>query len=31
MMDPGRGNRAMTEDLIQRCDTAAELIEALQG
>jgi proteasome accessory factor A len=31
MMDPGRGNRAMTEDLIARCDTAAQLLEALQG
>jgi proteasome accessory factor A len=31
MMDPGRGNKAMTEDLIARCDTAAQLIEALQG
>jgi proteasome accessory factor A len=31
MMDPGRGGRAMTEDLLNRCDTAAELIEALQG
>ena len=31
MMDPGRGNRAMTEALLDRCDTAAELIEALQG
>jgi proteasome accessory factor PafA2 len=31
MMDPGRGNRAMTEALIDRCDTAAQLIEALQG
>ena len=31
MMDPGRGGREMTEDLLNRCDTAAELIEALQG
>lgn len=31
MMDPGRGSKAMTEELIQRCDTAAELIDALQG
>lgn len=29
MMDPGKGNRDMTEDLIQRCDTASELLEAL--
>jgi proteasome accessory factor A len=31
MMDPARGSRAMTEALLDRCDTAAELIEALQG
>jgi proteasome accessory factor PafA2 len=31
MMDPGRGNRAMTEQLIDSCETAAELIVALQG
>jgi proteasome accessory factor A len=31
MMDPGRGSRAMTEALLDRCDTAAELIDALQG
>jgi proteasome accessory factor PafA2 len=31
MMDPGKGNRAMTEDLIARCDTAAELLEALNA
>ena len=31
MMDPGRGSKAMTEDLINRCDTAAQLIHALQG
>ena len=29
MMDPGRGGAATTKDLIDRCDTAAELIEAL--
>ncbi len=31
MMDPGRGGRAMTEALIERCDTAAELVAALQS
>jgi hypothetical protein len=31
MMDPGRGGRAMTEDLINRCQSAAELVAALQG
>ncbi|MEX0659169.1 MAG: depupylase/deamidase Dop [Egibacteraceae bacterium] len=31
MMDPARGGRATTEALIDRCDTAAELLEALQG
>jgi Pup amidohydrolase len=31
MMDPARGSRAMTETLLDRCETAAELIEALQG
>jgi proteasome accessory factor A len=31
MMDPARGSRAMTEALLDRCETAAELIEALQG
>ncbi|HVM21223.1 MAG TPA: proteasome accessory factor PafA2 family protein, partial [Egibacteraceae bacterium] len=31
MMDPGRGGRAMTQDLIDRCETAAELVEALQS
>ena len=31
MMDPGRGGKAMTEALIDRCDTAAELLEALQS
>jgi proteasome accessory factor A len=30
MMDPARGGRAMTEHLIDSCDTAAELLEALQ-
>jgi proteasome accessory factor A len=30
MMDPGRGGRAMTESLINRCETAAELVAALQ-
>ena len=31
MMEPGRGGRSMTEALIDRCDTAAELLEALQS
>ncbi|MPZ74285.1 MAG: proteasome accessory factor PafA2 [Nitriliruptorales bacterium] len=31
MMDPGRGGRAMTQELIDRCDTAAELVAALQS
>jgi hypothetical protein len=31
MMDPGRGGKAMTEALIDRCDTAAELLDALQS
>jgi proteasome accessory factor A len=31
MMDPGRGGRAMTGELIDRCDTAAELLDALQA
>ena len=31
MMDPGRGGKAMTEALIDRCATAAELLDALQG
>ena len=30
MMDPGRGGRDTTEALIDRCDTAAELLEELQ-
>jgi len=30
MMDPGRGGRAMTEHLIDRCHTAVELLDALQ-
>jgi Pup amidohydrolase len=30
MMDPGRGGRAMTEQLIDRCPTAIELLDALQ-
>jgi Pup amidohydrolase len=30
MMDPGRGGRAMTERLINRCPTAVELLDALQ-
>ena len=29
MMDPGKGGRDATKDLIDRCDTAAELLEAL--
>jgi Pup amidohydrolase len=31
MMDPARGGREMTGDLIDRCDTAEELLAALQG
>jgi proteasome accessory factor PafA2 len=31
MMDPSRGGAATTAALIDRCDTAAELLEALQG
>ncbi|MDP9405482.1 MAG: proteasome accessory factor PafA2 [Actinomycetota bacterium] len=31
MMDPGRGGAAMTAALIDRCATAAELLEALQA
>ena len=31
MMDPGRGGADMTRDLIDRCDTAAELLAALQS
>ena len=31
MMDPGRGGEAMTGALIDRCATAAELLDALQG
>ena len=31
MMDPARGGKAMTEDLINRCDTAAELVAELQS
>ena len=31
MMDPGRGGRDSTEALIARCDTAAELLDAMQG
>jgi Pup amidohydrolase len=31
MMDPGRGGRASTAKLIDRCDTAAQLLEALQS
>jgi len=31
MMDPARGGRAMTEALIDSCDTAAELVAALQS
>jgi Pup amidohydrolase len=31
MMEPGRGTRAMTEDLIDRFATASELLDALQG
>ncbi|MGH8896563.1 MAG: proteasome accessory factor PafA2 family protein, partial [Egibacteraceae bacterium] len=30
MMDPGRGGRAMTKHLIDRCATAVELLDALQ-
>jgi Pup amidohydrolase len=30
MMDPGRGGADSTQDLIDRCDTAADLLEALQ-
>ncbi|MGH3665993.1 MAG: depupylase/deamidase Dop [Egibacteraceae bacterium] len=31
MMEPGRGGEAMTADLIDRCETAGELLEALQS
>ncbi|HWB72307.1 MAG TPA: depupylase/deamidase Dop [Egibacteraceae bacterium] len=31
MMDPARGGRAMTEELIDRCPTAAELLDELQA
>ncbi len=31
MMDPARGGRAMTEELIERCATAAELLDELQA
>ena len=31
MMDPARGGKAMTKDLIDRCSTAAELVAALQS
>ena len=31
MMDPGRGGAAATKALIDRCDTAEELLEALHG
>ncbi|HUH07514.1 MAG TPA: depupylase/deamidase Dop [Egibacteraceae bacterium] len=31
MMDPARGGKAQTAELIDRCDTAAELLEALQA
>ncbi|MBA2529645.1 MAG: proteasome accessory factor PafA2 [Euzebyales bacterium] len=31
MMDPARGGKDMTRDLLDRCDTAAELLEALQS
>ncbi|QBI21725.1 proteasome accessory factor PafA2 [Egibacter rhizosphaerae] len=31
MMDPGRGGAATTEALIDRCDTAEQLLDALQG
>ncbi|HUG82991.1 MAG TPA: depupylase/deamidase Dop [Euzebya sp.] len=31
MMDPGRGTKAVTGDLIDRASTARELLEALQG
>ena len=31
MMDPARGGKAMTKDLIDRCQTAAELVDALQS
>jgi proteasome accessory factor PafA2 len=30
MMDPGRGGADMTGDLLDRCDTAEELLDALQ-
>jgi Pup amidohydrolase len=30
MMDPGRGNRAMTGELLDRCRSAVELLEELQ-
>jgi Pup amidohydrolase len=30
MMDPGKGNRAMTEALLDRSDTAAALLDELQ-
>jgi hypothetical protein len=30
MMDPGRGGADMTEALLDRCATAAELLDALQ-
>jgi Pup amidohydrolase len=31
MMDPGRGTRAMTGDLIDRSETARQLLDALRG
>jgi proteasome accessory factor A len=30
MMDPGKGNRAMVEELLDRCATAEELLDELQ-
>ncbi len=31
MMDPGKGTRPMTEALLDRCDSAAQLLDELQG